>query len=74
MRNLIHTLRLKHWSTYMAFATWGATGFMAQPTLASGVVHLFLTPVMLVGVIGLAHHEGRMKAFTGDRVRPEFLK
>ena len=59
MRDLFSTLRLKHWSTYMAFATWGVTGFMAQPTIASFVVHIFVTPIFLACVIWMAHHEGK---------------
>lgn len=55
----MRTFWLKHPSTYLALATWGATGFMAQPTVASAVVHLFISPLMLVGVIWLARHEGR---------------
>jgi hypothetical protein len=30
---------------------------MAQPTLASFVAHFFINPVLLAGVIWLAHHE-----------------
>lgn len=56
-------------SVYAALATWGATGFMAQPTLASGVVHLAISPLMLAGVIWLAHHEGRAKQIEQDCVR-----
>ena len=47
----------KKWSTYAALAVWGAAGFMAQPTFASFLVHFFLLPAGLLGVIWLAHHE-----------------
>lgn len=50
---------LKHPSTYLGLATWGASGFMASPTIASGLYHLFVIPMMLIGVIWLAHHEGK---------------
>jgi len=49
----------KRWSTYGAFAIWGSTGFMAQPSLASLAVHILLVPVLLVGTLWLAHHEAR---------------
>lgn len=55
----MHKFWLKHPSTYVALAAWGATGFMAQPTFASLIVHIVVTPVLLVGVIWLARHEGR---------------
>lgn len=47
----------KKWSTYTAFAVWGATGFMAQPTIASLAVHALLVPCLLALTIWLAHHE-----------------
>lgn len=59
MNNLAHKFWLKHPSTYTAFAIWGATGFMAQPTLASGVVHLILVPPMLFLNNWLSRREGQ---------------
>lgn len=44
-------------SIYLAFAVWGATGFMAQPSFASFIVHLFIVPVLLGLIIWLAHWE-----------------
>lgn len=46
-------------STYLALVTWGASGFMASPTLASGVYHAVVVPICLAAVIWFAHHEGR---------------
>jgi len=46
-------------SVYLALVVWGATGFMAQPSFASFVVHLFIVPVLLFLVIWLAHYEAR---------------
>lgn len=57
-------------STYAALLVWGATGFMAQPTIASGVVHLFLAPVMLVAVVWLAHREGKRSVSHSRRPSP----
>lgn len=53
--NIIH----KRWSTWLAFAVWGATGFMSQPTLASLVVHIVVSPLLLAATIFAAHREGR---------------
>lgn len=55
------TFWLKHPSTYAALAAWGVTGFMAQPTIASGFVHLVISPMILALVVWLAHHEGRSR-------------
>jgi hypothetical protein len=52
---LIH----RRWSTYLALGVWGATGFMAQPTLASLVVHMLVSPILLGATIFAAHYEGR---------------
>ncbi len=49
----------RRWSTYLALGVWGATGFMAQPSLASLVVHLIISPALLVAVVTVAHWEGR---------------
>ena len=49
----------KKWSTYAALASWGCAAFMAQPTLASFVVHFLINPMVLFIVIALAHHEAR---------------
>jgi hypothetical protein len=48
----------KKFSTYFAFASWGIAAFMAQPTMASGVAHFLINPLLLAAVIWLAHHEG----------------
>lgn len=50
---------LKKPSTYVGIATWGASGFMAAPTIASGVYHLFVIPLLIASVIWMAHHEGK---------------
>ncbi|WP_439398462.1 hypothetical protein ACRQ5Q_14430 [Bradyrhizobium sp. PMVTL-01] len=49
----------KKWSTYAALASWGASSFMAQPTMASFVVHFAINPIILMMVIILAHHEAK---------------
>lgn len=49
----------KNLSTYGALVTWGATGFMSQPSFASLVVHIVIVPIFLFGTIWLAHHEGQ---------------
>jgi hypothetical protein len=48
-----------YFSLYVALAVWGTAGFMAQPTLASFLVHFALTPVLLFLLILIAHWEGR---------------
>lgn len=58
----MHKFWLKKPSVYVALATWGATGFMAQPTVASFMVHIFLSPALLCAVVWLAHHEGKEAA------------
>lgn len=50
---------LKKPSVYMGLATWGASGFMAAPTLASGFYHIFIIPLMIALLIWMAHHEGK---------------
>lgn len=49
----------KKWSTYAALASWGAAAFMAQPTIASLVVHFAINPMILFIVIVLAHREAK---------------
>lgn len=49
-------------STYVALFVWGATGFMAQPSVASFLVHFLIAPVLLVLALWLAHWEGRSGA------------
>lgn len=49
----------RRWSTYAAIGTWGASGFMAQPTIASGLYHIFVIPILLAFIVFLAHHEGK---------------
>ena len=49
----------KNWSTYSAFAVVIAASFMAQPTLASLFVLLFIIPLLMCLTIWLARHEGR---------------
>lgn len=46
-------------SSALALALWGITGFMAQPTLASVMIHLLMVPVLLMLMLWLAHWEGR---------------
>lgn len=46
-------------STYAALATWGASGFMAAPTIASGFYHLTVLPVLIALTVWLSHREGR---------------
>lgn len=49
-------------STYIALVIWGATGFMAQPSIASFVVHFLIAPLLLLLALWLAHWEGRTGA------------
>lgn len=46
-------------STWAGLLLWGLVGFGIQPTLGSFMVHLFMTPIAIVGVIAIAHWEGR---------------
>jgi hypothetical protein len=46
-------------STYAGFTVWGASGFMAQPSIASGIYHLVVLPLLIILTIALAHREGR---------------
>lgn len=49
-------------SSYLALVTWGATAFMAQPTVSSLVVHFIIVPLALATTLWLAHWEGRSSA------------
>jgi len=51
--------RLMKFSTYAGFTVWGASGFMAQPSIASGIYHLVVLPLLIILTIALAHREGR---------------
>jgi hypothetical protein len=44
-------------SSYLGVVSWCVTGFMAQPTLASLVVHI-VNAGFIAGMLWLAHHEG----------------
>jgi hypothetical protein len=56
-------------STYLALVVWGAAGFMAQPTIASFVVHFLGIPLGLALILWIAHYEGRSSAReTGTKV------
>ena len=46
-------------STILGFFLWGATGFMAWPTLASFFVHFIIAPIGFIALIWLAHWEGK---------------
>lgn len=46
-------------STYLALVTWGAAGFMAQPTIGSFLVHFFVVPAALAAMLWMAHWEGK---------------
>lgn len=46
-------------STWAGLLLWGMIGFGVQPTFGSFVVHFLLTPFAIVGVIAIAHWEGR---------------
>lgn len=52
----INTMHTKP-STYVGLAAWGATGFMAQPSMASFLVHFIIAPVLIGATIWLAHWE-----------------
>jgi hypothetical protein len=54
-------------STYLALVTWGAAGFMAQPTIGSFVVHFLLVPLALAAMLWMAHWEGRAGAIVGNQ-------
>ena len=53
-------------SSYVALVVWGATGFMAQPTIASFVVHFALAPILLLVLLWLAHWDGRRESDKGS--------
>ena len=50
---------MRYPSTYLALVVWGTTGFMAQPTFASFIVHFLAVPVALACTIVISHWEGR---------------
>ena len=52
----LEKFRLTHWSTYGGFVIWGASGFMAAPSLASLTYHLFILPIVIFVTIKLAQH------------------
>lgn len=56
-------MKLKHIhtkpSTYVGLCVWGATGFMAQPSFASFIVHFAIAPALIFLTIWLAHWEAR---------------
>lgn len=54
MKALWNKIWNTHWSTYGGFVIWGASGFMAAPTLASAAYHLFILPLFIFGTIKLA--------------------
>jgi hypothetical protein len=49
----------RRFSTYFALAIWGAAAFMAQPTIASLVVHFTVLPLFIILTIWTSHREGR---------------
>lgn len=46
-------------SSYLVIIAWAASGFMAQPTFASFMVHFVIAPILLVAANYMAHWEGR---------------
>jgi hypothetical protein len=51
-------------SSYIALVIWASAGFMAQPTIASFIVHFFFLPLLLLTVLWLAHWEGQRESTT----------
>lgn len=49
----------KHPSVYIAFTVWCLTGFMGHPTIASGMIHVFMTGPLLALLVFTARMEGR---------------
>jgi hypothetical protein len=49
----------KNLSSYAGIMVWGASGFMAYPSISSGIYHLTVLPLAILGTIWLAHQEGR---------------
>jgi hypothetical protein len=47
-----------NFSTYCALVVWAGSAFMAQPTIASLVVHLIVLPCGLGLTVWFAHREG----------------
>lgn len=58
-------------SSYLALVIWGAAGFMAQPTIASFLVHFFGIPALLYLCLWLAHWEGRNDVVSDRRSTPD---
>jgi len=58
LEELVHNF-FAYSSTYLVLVAWGASGFMAQPSFASFIVHFFVAPVMLILALQMAHWEGR---------------
>ncbi len=56
--NAPNSLRLQCHCCVLALITWGAAGFMAQPTIASFAVHFIFVPIALMAMLWLAHWEG----------------
>lgn len=54
-------------SSALAVVVWGMASFMAQPTVASVMIHLLLLPIVLMLMLWLAHWEGRNHIGEGDR-------
>lgn len=61
-KDSVSGVKMTNWSTYGAFAVWGAGAFTSQPTIASGIVHFSILPLFLFITILLAHHEGKRRA------------
>jgi hypothetical protein len=55
----LEQLRLKHWSTYIAFVVWGTAGYGFTPNLGTLFVHLLLIPPLLALLVWCSHYEGR---------------
>ena len=58
----MHFHKFHHYpSTYLVFIVWALFGFMAQPTVASLMVHVCGLGLLYV-TVWLAHYEGRESA------------
>jgi len=66
-------LRLKHWSTYIAFAIWGTAGYGFTPSIGSFVTHFGIMPPLLALLVWRSRHQttgGRMIEFkTAEQLR-----
>jgi hypothetical protein len=65
-----HPFSFRRPSNYVAMGVWGAAGFMAQPTLASFIVHFAVLPLLLALTLWLAHLETRSNAVTRQQEKP----